>query len=468
MNRCLRPYAFVTDVNDRLPGAWKERVSTTTLQAIHGKEKHPVIPTPSAEVENVNVSYDMRVPFRAKDVPFPFQHSDTPMIVESDAGVAAAIQRPISGSSSIPGALAIDPYIRALCAVSGMKVSEHAVWLLIIAMKQFASTCVEHAIHSSKLLDQMKATHIPLSVLGKPGDSSSYANKGEKSSLSAFVFHSLTTTMPQGFARSAGGCMSRAAFESSLSSCMNESTGQTSTDFDSVKGFITKKLSVFTPAKEKVRPPVSPTALADPVSTERSVSATPVAQEKEGPLKSHPVIAAPAAMERRVSATPGGLGRGAKDLASLKARATRPEASRASPVIAGPVGPTRLDTPSQSAAATDSSEKLTPSSEDMSDSLQQSARRGKGFGIKNLAAMRARSVTSTSSPEGNATKVAAALVTTEEEAEADEGEAGEACGKRASRAEVVGEKSASAEEISIPAGGVQVEKGREDPSDAKA
>ena len=463
MDRCLRPYALPTDVNDRFPSAWKDRVRFTTLQDIHDGARHPVTPIPSTEVKDEDVSVDMRVQTRGKDVQYQFYHRDLPLIVEADSVNAVDIPRPISGSCCIPGALAIDPYIRSLCTGRGMKVSENAVWLLVIAMKQFASTCVGHALQSSVTTDQLQAASVPSSILGKrpPVDASSDPNKRMKPGrcLTAFDFHSLATTMPQGIARSAGGCMSRTVFESSLFSSLNESTGQTSADFDGVKRFITSKLSVFTPAKEKARPPISPTALAAHVSTEQRLSSTQGVQEMEVPLTNMPVIAAPPSVERRVSATPGGLGRGAKDLASLKARTTRPEAARASPIVGAAAGPSRSDTPSQSAAAAaDTSDMLTPTSEDRLDALQQSARRGKGFGVKNLATMRARSVTSTSSPENNSTKAAAALVAAEEEVEA---------GADMGITEVAGDKTAAVEEKSTTADGIQAGNDVEPPNDAK-
>jgi hypothetical protein len=405
MDCCVRPYSLAEAMKDCVPVAWKNRVSIKELSDVQSERVHPVTPVEPEDTNDVQEAPTMPVspyfPMNVLDMPLVGEHC----ALEAERRLAASL------SSCIPGALSVDPYVRSLCATSGMKVSENAVWLLVIAMKLYASQCIAQTIETSKSIASVDGAISPQpvnrahSVLGKrhPAAESPIPRKrircdGDKHRLSAFDFHSMmVSTSASGTTRSISRNLSRLAFENSLHASADELVDATTRDCDAVHRFLTAKLSVFTPAQEK--------------------------HPQQPPPPSQPVLSEPPLPERRVSATSGGLGRGAKDLASLKARTTKGEGLRASPVNGAttPPGPSRSETPSTSAEGTD---KPVTSPEDKSDANQQSARRGKGFGIKNLAAMRARSVTSSSTADDANVKANAALVAIEDEKAASVTETG--------------------------------------------
>ncbi|GKY93465.1 hypothetical protein MPSEU_000314000 [Mayamaea pseudoterrestris] len=406
MERCLRPYTLVDFVDEGFPAAWKDRVQITTLERLHEGSGQPVTPTPSVVAAQVKEPCEKPAP-AAVDFAYHLIEHDTPLIMEFEAAKASTVL-PVSASSRLPGALVVDPYVRSLCTSKNMKVSENAVWLLVIAIKHFAADCLTQALEASRTVEDLQLSlpdeHTSLNL----GDTRKFSTEHarcphkqqrseQKCRLGAADFHSLLFGMP--FKQSVVNSHSRVAFEGSLHSSLDQYAGQDISGMDIVKRFLTDKLSVFTPAQEKHQP-----------STPAIVSS----------------VACPALSEERTS-TPvasGGLGRGAKDLASLKAKTSKPEAPGkiTSPFAtatedAAIARPLSSETAPIAAIADANDTPFTSSPGDKSDGGKQSGRRGKGFGVKNLAAMRARSVTSTT--DENTIK-AAAVVTAAAAAEDDD------------------------------------------------
>lgn len=387
----------------------------------------------------------------------------------SDKPTAPRLGVPLRTSFRIPGAIAIDPFVRALAQVTGMKVSENAVWLLAVAMKEFVKAILMNCISSNNQIQAGELPPFPLirqRVLHKKrviGDHKSeladwrgpLAEGGPANCITAADMYVLVSSMSIGNTQSVGGSISRTTFERSLFESLSPSVMPGGTAPDDVRKFITSKLA----------PPPQKLLKAEekaPETTSRKPSATtPKKASSRNPKAPKPPSAsvanvskasAPAATGSKTT-TPkgckspygGGLGRGAKDLAALKARAsfskkneqsadvgaptsnppssappprdatanrpaapgaatttTQQAASQQAPTSSSSteerkaddsVTPSPAPAPSPASPDTDQQNKSTETMEAKKSQSAQGVRLGKGFGVKNLAAMRKRSVT---------------------------------------------------------------------------
>ncbi|GAX26784.1 hypothetical protein FisN_9Lh049 [Fistulifera solaris] len=204
-------------------------------------------------------------------------------------------QSTVRNSATIPGALTIDPYMRRNAQSLGMMVSEDAIWLVTIAMKEYTSQLLRNLVASSKMLNQGQVPPISVNRLTpatrKDQESledrrlSNDASSGVQR-LSAFDVHLFTVGMPIGPVGAMGGYSSRLTYERSLASCVGDA--YTSADFNDLKDFITSSLEASIVVRK--------------ISDRRSPASVSPGADRRSPY--------------------GGLGRGAKDLATLKARAS--------------------------------------------------------------------------------------------------------------------------------------------------
>jgi hypothetical protein len=51
--------------------------------------------------------------------------------------------------SFVPGALDLDPLLRNMCHIRGLEISEHALWTILIAMREFVKSILHHAAQTS-------------------------------------------------------------------------------------------------------------------------------------------------------------------------------------------------------------------------------------------------------------------------------------------------------------------------------
>jgi hypothetical protein len=345
-----------------------------------------------------------------------------------------------------------------------MRVAENAIWLLVTAMKEFAQTalrnCVQQkiAVKSGELpptpLIRQRVVHRKRDIGNHSSENDdamfSNADSASKCCITAMDVFSLTASMSIGGARSIAGTVSRPAFEKALLSSYAGSIEPRPDGFDGLKDFIVTKISPSLAAKVTYDG-ASP---AQPVDASGIVTSSTVPRASSKP-SSHP----------RQNQGGGGLGRGAKDLGALRARSiTQRSASTAAVVatsVASVVTTTTTTDSSQSArssahnqgqgltlapgvvaqsvqrvsvaqadptphsqslesvrnAALPPSSGLQPERMPSPEPKPQSAnlaRRGKGFGVKNLAAMRARSITKPAdAEEGKAPKDTPAVAESE-------------------------------------------------------
>ena len=335
--------------------------------------------------------------------------------------------KPLASSLMLPGALIVDPHVRMIAQGAGLNVSENAVWLLVVAMKEYSSAILRNAVSSVNALENDESLPPPsiapqmlgrrdyfhLHTNAKPSQTSA-----EQKSITSLHMHALTAGMQVGAPFSLGGCSSRLTFETSLFGALDNSVVADRTAFADLQAFMTSALA---PSAERMK-------VEDQEPNARTDATVPISLVKDENLdqaelasigSSQPLTEASGSIE--LERTPfGGLGRGAKDLASLKARSSilqknvppssfgpgSLEVENVSTKIEGDTGSNTVETsaaagalPSDVAGSAASSAALggVPNQEPItnSDQVQHVTvhRKGKGAGVKNLAAMRARSLT---------------------------------------------------------------------------
>lgn len=309
-----------------------------------------------------------------------------------------------------------------------MNVSENSVWLIVVAMKEFVQTTLKSCIQMKKSVEAGQVPPVPYirqRVLHKKRDIGDHrmASMSPKSKpysgstcITAMDVFALTSSMSIGNARSIGGTISRPAFELSQFSSYGLRVQPHSEMFDDLKSLITAKISPslslqvhYDPSSSSDLDTSSQRSRGDQSRAARGVGSTNDTTKGRAPH--------------------GGLGRGAKDLGALRARSLTQRSSAAAAAAAAaatvsqppteqhkaplpapspppsqaPVGSTVPVVDNSKAAlsagaATAEEERLGSSSPTDARASPQSqaggaVRRGKGFGVKNLAAMRARSIT---------------------------------------------------------------------------
>jgi hypothetical protein len=409
-------------------------------------------------------------------------------------------------SACIPGAIAVDPYVRRLAESAGMDVTENAVWLLTIAIKEYTKYLLGNSINRQKEVDDGKVPSSPVTSLKLQNKKShSDVRLSRQQLLPVTVqpsrcitsndIHGLISFMPNSGGRSLSGCISRGTFERILFSTYESSVVRGEEAFQTVNRFVLSSLldplskkveeespgslaslpqskelgdgdsnaqtpsPTFTrqslpslsteivqtssdaPSQLKTIEPISALRVRDPSPSHPEISSGTIpmdevpspmnmkqskdlnqttlpitelsASVQSQPLDAPPFlpIAQPEVKARPV--TVRGLGRGAKNLASLKARSSQTVLEGSTPDASAAADSIKEDTPSaracyetpssqtQDKSLISDSEQVHPSTTD--DDLEVSEKqltqtiatrgRGKGFGVKNLAAMRARSFT---------------------------------------------------------------------------
>jgi hypothetical protein len=246
----------------------------------------------------------------------------------------------------IPGALAIDPVVRAAAMQESLKVSETVVWLLVVAAKEYATQIIKSCANVKKAACQGIHLRVPqprphtLMYKPKPGELKKHNESTRKASasgslrISSFDVHTLLAQLPMGPIHSIGGTVSRMSYETTLMNCVDMGTSFTPDGFEDLKQFVVSR------------------------TLSQKASTRPVPGSSVGRLSPH-----------------GGLGRGAKDLASLRARSTATSKKEADEHSG--------ETPSSHALQTQENG-------DRHSDSNAGLRKGKGTGVKNLRAMIAR------------------------------------------------------------------------------
>jgi hypothetical protein len=67
---------------------------------------------------------------------------------------SSELKRIESSCSWIPGALVIDPLVRDMVQEGGMRVTENAIWLLVVAMKEHTKNILKNAISHKEAVEK--------------------------------------------------------------------------------------------------------------------------------------------------------------------------------------------------------------------------------------------------------------------------------------------------------------------------
>jgi hypothetical protein len=328
-----------------------------------------------------------------------------------DDVVAGGGEIPESASSRIPGALVVDPHVRKIVQEGGMRVSENALWLLVVATKAHSQSILKNVIMMKEGLEkgQLVTPEIELPTAASPSKrrpspqkkatSPSFAAlKGPRAKkvVRASDICTLTATMQGGPIDSLGGSLSRSTFERCLHSSYASNYVSPGQDFLEVQRFISSEILAGAARRAK-REREQPKLAAVPHQAKPDIAPTDQPSQMEEKPTAPPSVAASQSLAMS-QAKVHGLGRGAKNLAALKARAASP------PLTQAPNDAETLDAsvPNDDGVrdeSLDGNADGRASSEgdgnadgetDGGSPLNIHGRRGKGFGIKNLAAMRAR------------------------------------------------------------------------------
>ena len=263
----------------------------------------------------------------------------------------------------IPGALSIDPRVRNAAAKEGLTPSENAIWLLVVAAREYATTMLKSCTEIKRSAMMGKHARVPLprphtlSYKPKPGEVTRRVNPPPKANpaprvpapsgplrITAFDIHTLVTQLPMGAAASLAGTVSRESFETTLFHGIDVASSLDGGDrFGSLRRFIVSGINARA-------------AQAASDTSRKTATARELQEDRKSPH--------------------GGLGRGAKDLASLRARSS--------------VTPKSEGENTSEISAAGSQQAPAPTDMQHESYAQSAARRGKGSGVKNLRAMLAR------------------------------------------------------------------------------
>jgi len=491
MKQATRRFVRFEEISMHIPGKWNERVTKLVkTQASKRVVDIASLSTPPNQMQIADAPFSARPIYKKiwgeeSDEVQPFPSTErTP--------AEDAVPRSMEKSSSwIPGALAVDPLVRDLAQEAGMRPTENAVWLLVVAMKEHAKNVLKHAISQKEAVENQqvpsRTLHYP-KILTTSSKSTSKRDlsqeKQDKSrnmpstlqqvktrkSLTAHDIYAGSVMMPTGSIGSLGGSVSRSALERCFHLAHDSLPALPGNEFVKVQRYITGEISSLARSRKvpssmfarepdhSIRTKRIQNAVSQPprgftVKAERAPQETkrhpsvPIPQNLQGivpPVPKHTPVplaqdtGAPVTNEESKLDKPAirGLGRGAKNLADLMKRSA-PSPSPApsngekeAPLVGSGNFDQEMKLPTKesfgvgnlphlnesntgsggakgnlqaSEMKVEEKPDLAPQTQAMKDieskDSEQSTqgqvivpvRRGKGFGVKDLAAMRARS-----------------------------------------------------------------------------
>lgn len=202
-------------------------------------------------------------------------------------------------SSCIPGALVVDPMLRETVEASGMKVTDNAMWLLTVAVKEHIKNVLNDSIEFKKCL---KKGEVCPQAIHYPNVLASHSNKnrkilkgrsptaslenGPKKRINSIDLFAALNMLPSGQPSSIGGSVSRMSLEQTFLSGFNSiPLFDTGNAFKDVQGFISNTITDMAKNRrpEGKKAKASHTKTTDN-STSRDRSAKAMARE-EGNVK---------------------------------------------------------------------------------------------------------------------------------------------------------------------------------------
>ncbi len=267
--RVLVPYS---DISEHIPHKWRDRVKVKIIESIlpHDFEED-LAPRPPkntsliiAEVPHV----DLEDPYK-ETWDFVSEYGDNSRDVAEPLGME-------STSPCIPGAIVVDPLLREAAEKSGLKVTNNAIWILVVALREHTKNVLKNSMVLKKALESGQvyppALHYP-NVLafstkkdGKQQDKPSAPVKqsGPKRLINSMDILSAAERLPSGQIGSFGGSVSRLSLEQSFQTAFNAIPScLADKKFREVQRFVTDELfsaanhRKFDSSKRADDPPIS-------------------------------------------------------------------------------------------------------------------------------------------------------------------------------------------------------------------
>jgi hypothetical protein len=265
-------------------------------------------------------------------------------------------------SAALPGAIVIDPVVREIVQSQGMKISENAVWLFVVAVKEFAKSIVNKAVQSKEAIRKHRVRpYSPLqAILSKPNakakQTASKKDSSDKKSsvkgnleleqnnvISVADLSLVAGTMPMSSIDSLGGTVSRLSFERCTFAPLNTTQILKGVAFDDVHSFLTTQLWAASLERQKAlkvqgftsKSSASQKPSISDVQHEAATAKKDDFSVPKPPTKTNTTVP-DGSTARSLIPRLGrggknlGLGRGAKNLAALMARTAAVAANRSS------------------------------------------------------------------------------------------------------------------------------------------
>jgi len=235
-------------------------------------------------------------------------------------------------SSCLPGALIVDPLVRSMVEDSGLKVSENAIWLMIVATREYITSLLKGTISNRQVFSRRRLLVSPIREdveqfnmgMSKRNNDEVLAPKLQPEKrldkldcITALDIASFLSTRPS--YSTVGGIESHLAYERCLQSSFGPRQTSSLDEFNLVCQQISVGIERTARNKRKV------TGVYQTSDTKDLIFLPPIAEAKKSKVETTSRSATPFSPQPRVSQSNSqrsspGMGRGAKDLAALKAR----------------------------------------------------------------------------------------------------------------------------------------------------
>jgi len=255
MRRAMRHRIPYTDVLEHIPLKWQDRVKVPKIIVSTKLSKKKSKPHFGGLKENfLQIS---SVPHVDKNVPYkevwdiPDDATD-----EREQNPQEGPTEPIA-SSCIPGALVVDPFLRDTVEANGMKVTDSAMWLLTVALKEHIKNLLNDSIEHKKSLEKgeicPQAIHYP-NVLASTSNKNKKTSKGKTSTamqeivrkkrINSIDLFAALNMLPSGQPSSIGGSISRMSLEQTFLSGFNSMQSFNAGNvFKAVQSFISSEIT---------------------------------------------------------------------------------------------------------------------------------------------------------------------------------------------------------------------------------
>jgi hypothetical protein len=257
MRRALKNRVPYSDVSEHIPVKWQDRVKVphiVTSRKIPEKKYDTFYDGLKDDLLQISgvPHLDEATPYKER-WELPIDEED-----ETQQNPQEGQTEPIA-SSCIPGALVVDPMLRETVEARGMKVTDNAMWLLTVALKEHIKNVLNDSIEYKKGL---KKGEIFPQAIHYPNVLASYSNKnrkiskgrtsaaslenGRKIRINSIDLFAALNMLPSGKPSAIGGSISRMSLEQTFLSGFNSIPSfDTGNAFKDVQSFISNKITVM-------------------------------------------------------------------------------------------------------------------------------------------------------------------------------------------------------------------------------